>query len=59
MTGSTRGQLVPSGQEVDYRASHAAPGYAATYAKTYETGFGVDLTRWRRSCPRGVRISPR
>ncbi len=24
-----------------------------------ETGFGVDLTRWRRSCPRGVRISPR
>ena len=39
MTGSTRGQLVPSGQEVDYRASHAAPGYAATYAKTYETGF--------------------
>src|SRR5436309_11658766 len=39
MTGSTRGQLVPRGQEVDYRASHAAPGYAATYAKTYETGF--------------------
>src|SRR5439155_4117572 len=36
MTGSTRSQL---GQEVDYRASHAAPGYAATYAKTYETGF--------------------
>jgi len=39
MTGSTRSQLVPSGRAVDYRAAHAAPGYAAIYAKTYETGF--------------------
>ena len=39
MTRSAQGELAHGEPAVDYRTSHSTPGYARTYARTYETGF--------------------